>query len=98
MFSMSAKAKNSTRIVPPTAAKKPKAVSVTPPSLTVEEHVHCIEALSQRMDGYIRFMCQLGSEPGSSNEVKERALAVFHDQMIVVERQLGLIYDELRLE
>jgi hypothetical protein len=95
---MTAKEKNSSRIAPPTTAKKPKGASMTPLPLTVEEHVHRIEALSQRIDAYIRFMCQLAGEPGTSAEVKERALAVFHHQMIVVERQLGLIYDELRLE
>lgn len=95
---MAKKKKKSTRMVPPTVAKSPKAVFTEPLALTLEEHIHCIKALSQRMDGYIRFVCQLGNEPGASDEVKKRALAVFYRQMIIAERQLGLIYNELRLE
>ena len=47
---------------------------------------------------YIQFMCQVGSLNGTSAEAKERAVAAFYEQMLVVERQLGRIHEDLRLE
>ena len=66
--------------------------------LILVEQVHRIEAMGKRIDGYIRFMCQIASQSGDSAEVKERAVTAFYEQMIIVERQLGHIHDELRLE
>ena len=66
--------------------------------LILEEQVHRIEAMGKRIDGYIRFMCQIAGQSGTSAEMKERAVTAFYEQMIIVERQLGHIHDELRLE
>ena len=35
---------------------------------------------------------------GTSAEVKERAVTLFYEQMVIVEKQLGHIHDDLRLE
>ena len=64
----------------------------------MEERLHQIEAMRKRIDGYIQFMCQIAKWNGTSSEVKERAVAVFYAQMVLVESQLGHIHDELRLE
>ena len=69
---------------------------LTPPS-TLEGRLQCIEALGQRIDGYIRFMCQVASLNSTSAEAKERAVTAFYERMVVVERQLGRIQEELRL-
>lgn len=66
--------------------------------LTMEEHMLRIEALGQRIDGYIRFMCQLATQSGISLEAKERAVHAFYKQMVLVEGQLGRIHNELQLE
>ncbi len=69
----------------------------TPP-WTQEERLRRIEALGQRIDGYVLFMSQVGSLNGTSAEAKEKAVTAFHERLIVVESQLGRIHDGLRLE
>ena len=93
---MAAKVKASSRAVAPPPAAKTQADSTAP--LTMEERLHRMEAMRIRIDGYIQFMCQIVSLTGTSAEVKERAVTLFYEQMVVVERQLGRIHDELRLE
>lgn len=95
---MAAKAKASSRAAAPAPAVKPKMVSSTPPPLTLDERLHRIQALGQRIDSYVRFMCQINSLTGTSAEVKERGVAAFYEQMVLVEGQLSHIHDELRLE
>ena len=96
---MAAKAKASTRAAAPAAISAAHGGSgTTTPALTMEERLHRIEAMRKRIDGYIQFMCSIPSMSGSSAEVKERAVAVFYAQMLLVESQLGRIHDEFRLE
>ncbi len=71
--------------------------SPTPP-WTLEERLHGIEAMGQRIDGYIRFMCQVASLNGASAEAKERAVTAFYERLVLVESQLGRIQEDLRLE
>jgi hypothetical protein len=68
------------------------------PPWTQEERLARIEALGQRIDGFIRFMCQIGSLKGASAEAKERAVTAFYERMVVVESQLGRIQEEFQLE
>jgi hypothetical protein len=74
------------------------AATSTTPLLTLEERVQRIEALAGRINGYVKFMCQVASLDGMSGEAKERAVTVFHEYMITVENQLGRIYEHFRLE
>jgi hypothetical protein len=92
-----AKAKASSRAAAPAAARKAQPVSSTQP-LTMEERLHRIETMRKRIDGYIQFMCQIAQLTGASSEIKERAVTVFYEQMVLVESQLGRIHDEFRLE
>jgi len=69
----------------------------TPPSTTDDRLVH-IRALGQRIDGYIQFMCAVGSLGGTSLEAKEKAVAVFHECLQSLEQKLCRIQDNLRLE
>jgi hypothetical protein len=63
----------------------------------MEERLQRIEAMGQRISGYVRFMCQAGSLNGTSVEAKERAVRAFYERMVIVEKQLGLIQEDLRL-
>jgi len=65
--------------------------------LTSEERVQRLQALEKRIHLYVRLMCQAGSLNGTSAEAKERALAAFYEHLVVAERQLGRIHDELQL-
>ena len=67
------------------------------PALTTEERLRLIEALWQRVAGYVRFMCEIGSLNGTSAEMKERAVTAFHERMALLESQLGRIQEDLRL-
>ncbi len=65
---------------------------------TTAERLQGIEAMGQRISGYVQFMCQVGSLTGTSAEAKEKAVAAFYERMIALERQLGRIQEDLRLE
>ena len=70
----------------------------TAPPATTEERLRRIEAMGQRISGYIQFMCQVGSLNGTSAELKERAVTAFYERMTLAESQLGRIQEDLRLE
>jgi hypothetical protein len=86
------------RPVAPKGRDPMKAGSTLSPPTTMEERLQRIESLGRRVDDYIQFMCQIRSLNGSSAEAKERAVTAFYQQMLVVERQLGRIHEDLRLE
>lgn len=78
-----------------------KNVPVTPwptPAANLEERLKRIEAMGQRIDGYVQFICKVGSLNGTSAEAKERAVTAFYERMVVVENQLCRIQEILRLE
>jgi hypothetical protein len=68
------------------------------PCLTLEERVQRIEALAERIDGYVKFMCHAASLNGVSSEAKEKAMTAFHECMVNVEGQLSRIHERFRLE
>lgn len=67
------------------------------PAWTTAERLQRITAMNQRIGGYVQFMCQVGDLNGTSAEAKEKAVIVFYEQMVVLERQLGRIQEELQL-
>jgi hypothetical protein len=72
-------------------------VAQTPP-WTTDERLKRIEAMGQRVNGYVQFMCALGNLNGTSTEARDKAVIAFYERMLVLERQLGLIQDEFKLE
>jgi hypothetical protein len=67
------------------------------PPGTTEEYQQRIEWLGQRIDGYVQFMCRMGNLEGTSAEAREKAVAAFYEQMVVVERELGRIHEDFQL-
>lgn len=67
------------------------------PAWTLEERLERILKIGQRINGYIEFMSKISSLNGTSTEAKERAVAAFYERLVVLERQLGLIQENLRL-
>ena len=67
------------------------------PPWTLEERLLRIEAMGQRINGYIQFICQVGSLSSTSTEAKERAVAAFYDRLAAAEGQLHRIQEGLRL-
>ena|ERR1700722_13254685 len=68
------------------------------PAWTTEERLQRIEALGQRINKYVQFMCEAGKLNATSAEANTRAIIAFYEQMVVMERQLGRIHDEFQLE
>jgi hypothetical protein len=98
---MTAKTKSTARRAarpasPPAEDGPPTGPWATAPR-TPEERLRRIEALGRQITEYVGFMCQAGTLGGTSAEAKEKALAAFYDRLVVAERQLGRIHDELRL-
>jgi hypothetical protein len=67
------------------------------PAWTREERLRRIEAMGQRIQGYVQFMIKVGDLKGSSDEEKEKAVESFYDRMNAMESQLGRILEDLQL-
>ena len=93
---MTAKMKTSRSLPPPLAAKPPPGPWFSPP-LTTEERLERIQALGQRINGYIQFMVKVGNMNGLSAEAKDNAVALCYERMVVLERQLARIQEDLQL-
>jgi hypothetical protein len=88
---MTTNAQAAVRAAAPRGVLRPTAPS------TLQERLHLIEELRKRINGYIDFMCQDGPLAGASAEARDRAVALFCEEMAVVERRLGRIEEDLRL-
>ena len=86
---MATKVKASSK--PPT---KPKPAALG----TTDERLQRIEALGRKIAGYVQFMCDVGNLNRTSPEAKERAVLAFYEQIVILERQLGRVYDDFKLE
>ncbi len=94
---MAAKTKAPNRPANPPAKQDPHAVPPHTPPQTTEEGLHRIQALAQRIDKYVKDICAVGTLSGTSAEAKEKAVAAFHERMVVFERHLGRIHENLYL-
>jgi hypothetical protein len=56
-----------------------------------------IEVLGQRINGYVQFIREVGALNGSFAEAKERAVADFYEQLVILEARLLRIHEDLRL-
>ena len=68
----------------------------TPPTNTEERLVH-IRALGQRVKGYVQFMCAVQKMNGTCAEAKQRSVAQFYDRLVLLDRELCRIQEELQL-
>ena len=78
------------------AVMPPPGLSQTPP-WTTEERLQRIEAMGQRIQACVQFMCQIGGLGGTSGEAKDRAVAAFHERLSVLESELSRIREDLEL-
>ena len=63
---------------------------------TMEERLLRIKALGQRINGYVQFIGSARRLNGTCAEAKEKAVADFYERMVVLERQLSRIQEELK--
>ncbi len=66
--------------------------------LTTAERVRLIEALGQRINGYVQFMCQAGNPNKASGEATDKAVVAFYEQMVLLESRLEHIQSEFKAE
>jgi hypothetical protein len=89
--------KSSTRRAPASPiAEMPPDLGSTAPT-TTEDRLVRIQALGQRIDGHIRFIRSVANLNGTSPEAKDKAVAVFYESLVIAERRLGRIHEELEL-
>jgi hypothetical protein len=67
------------------------------PAWTMEERLRRIEAMGQHIQSIVHFMCKIDSLNGTCAAAKERAVTAFYDRLVVVERQLGKIREDIQL-
>jgi len=77
-------------------ADLPPGVGLTPP-WTTEDHVKHIQALGQLVARHVQFICEIGTLKGASEEAKDKAVTVFYKQLLIMERQLSRIHEDLEL-
>jgi len=95
---MPAKPKASARPAAPSPAPAPPGWPWQTPAWTTDERLRRIDALGQRINGYILFLARVGELHGTSAEAKEKAVTAFYEQLTALERKLGRIHDDLQLE
>jgi hypothetical protein len=94
---MTTKTKTPSDLLAPRPLEQPGANLWPAPPWTTEERLKRIEALGERVTGYVQFMCQVSNLKGTSAEAKDKAVAAFYERLAVLERQLGRIQEDLRL-
>src|SRR5438132_14289528 len=57
----------------------------------------CVMRFWTRKNGYVQFLCDVGNLDGTSAEAKDKAVAACYERMVVLERQLGRIQEDLQL-
>jgi hypothetical protein len=67
------------------------------PVFTTEERITRIAALGKRVDGYVHFMIKINGLNGSSRENKERAVVIFYERLLELERELARIQEDVQL-
>jgi hypothetical protein len=67
------------------------------PAWTMEERLRRIEAMGRRIQGVVEFMCQIANLDGTCAASKERAVTSFYDRLVIVERQLVKIQEDIQL-
>jgi hypothetical protein len=90
-----------TRITSQSAGQRP-ALQLPPwpgstPPWTTEQRLQHIEAMGQRIQGYVAFIGKVGSLAGASGDAKERAVAAFYVQLAALEKRLARIQEDLQL-
>jgi hypothetical protein len=94
---MTTKAKAPSRTTAsPSWGEAKAALWVSPPE-SLEERLQRIRTMNERIRGYVEFLGAIDKLNGTSAEAKETAVAVFYERMVIMERQLGRILEDLRL-
>lgn len=67
------------------------------PCVTTADRLARIQALGRRVQEHIQAAAAIGSQPGTSAEARDRAVALFMDRLVFLERALAKTLEDLRL-
>ena len=67
-----------------------------PPS-SLDDYLVRIRALGERVRGCVQFMCGVEKMNGTCAEAKQRSVALFYDRLVILDRELCRIQEELQL-
>jgi hypothetical protein len=94
---MATKTKATPRLPAPVLDDEPNSGPWHTPPATMEEGLRRIEALGQRVSRWVQYMSKVANLPGTSPEAKAKAVALFYERMVILERQLSRIQEDLQL-
>jgi hypothetical protein len=86
-----------TKPADPASTAVPPASDPLPGEPAPDERLVRITALWQQSNDYVQFICAAGRLNGTSVELKEKALDALCARLVIIERQLSRIQDDLRL-
>ena len=67
------------------------------PPGTMEDYLLRIRALGDRVSGCVEFMCAIEAFTGTCVDNKRRSVAQFYDRLVLLDRELCRIREELQL-
>ena len=67
------------------------------PCVTTADRLARIQLLGRRVQEHIREAAAAGAQPGTSAEARDRAVALFMDRLVFLERALAQTLEDLRL-
>ena len=67
------------------------------PCVTTEDRIARIQALGRRIDEHVLAVTASGVLPGTSAESRDKAVALFLERLVFLERALGQTLEDLRL-
>ena len=88
------KAKGKGAPIPP--VEEPSDLSVGP-CVTIGDRLTRIQEIGRKVEEHVEAVTAIETLPGTSAEAREKAVALFLERLIVLERALGKTMEELRL-
>jgi hypothetical protein len=64
---------------------------------TMDDYLLRIRALGDRIRGYVQFMASVENMNGSCLEAKRRSMSLFYERLVLMDRELNRIQEELQL-
>jgi hypothetical protein len=64
---------------------------------SMDDYLVRIRALGDRIRGYVQFMATVEGLNGSCLEAKRRFMSLFYDRLVLMDRELNRIQEELQL-
>ena len=81
----------------PIAPVEPPADLSVGPCVTIGDRLTRIQEIGRKVEEHIKAVAAIEALPGTSAESREKAVALFLERLVLLERALGKTMEELRL-